>query len=52
MALYRLQAPEADLIDPIVVAALDGWVDAGSAATHAAKQLGGVGRLVVEFDGD
>jgi hypothetical protein len=52
MALYRLHEPEDDLIDPIVVAALDGWVDAGSAATHAAKQLGGVGRLVVEFDGD
>ena len=52
MALYRLHAPEDDLIDPIVVAALDGWVDAGSAATHAARQLGSAGRLVVEFDGD
>ena len=52
MALYRLHEPEADLIDPVVVAALDGWVDAGSAATHAAKQLGAVGRLVVDFDGD
>ena len=52
MALYRLHEPEDDLIDPIVVAALDGWVDAGSAATHAARQLGAVGRLVVEFDGD
>jgi hypothetical protein len=52
MALYRLHEPEADLIDPVVIAALDGWVDAGSAATHAAKQLGGLGRLVVDFDGD
>ncbi|HEX4897738.1 MAG TPA: PAC2 family protein [Candidatus Limnocylindrales bacterium] len=52
MALYRLHEPEDDFIDPIVVAALDGWVDAGSAATHAAKQLGAVGRLVVDFDGD
>ena len=52
MALYRLHEPDADLIDPVVVAALDGWVDAGSAATHAARQLGAVGRLVVEFDGD
>lgn len=52
MALYRLHEPEADLIDPVVVAALDGWVDAGSAATHAARQLGAVGRLVVDFDGD
>jgi hypothetical protein len=52
MALYRLHEPDADLIDPVVVAALDGWVDAGSAATHAARQLGAVGRLIVEFDGD
>ena len=52
MALYRLHELDADLIDPVVVAALDGWVDAGSAATHAARQLGAVGRLVVDFDGD
>jgi PAC2 family len=51
MALYRLTAPEG-LVDPVVVTALDGWVDAGSAATAAAKLLAGSGRLVVEFDGD
>jgi hypothetical protein len=52
MALYRLKEPQADLIEPVVVAALDGWVDAGSAATGAAAKLAGKGRLVVEFDGD
>jgi proteasome assembly chaperone (PAC2) family protein len=51
MALYRLTAPD-DLHEPVVVAAFDGWVDAGSAATNAAKQLAGPGDLVVQFDGD
>jgi hypothetical protein len=52
MALYRLKEPDPELIDPVVVAALDGWVDAGSAATGAAAKLAGRGRLVAEFDGD
>src|SRR3990172_708373 len=52
MALYRLKEPQAELIEPVVVAALDGWVDAGSAATGAASKLAGKGRLVAEFDGD
>ncbi len=51
MALYRLTQPDG-LVEPVVVTALDGWVDAGSAATAAAKLLAGSGRLVVEFDGD
>ena len=51
MALYRLTEPD-ELIDPVVVAAFDGWVDAGSAATGAAKELSRQSRLVVEFDGD
>lgn len=51
MALYKLTEQE-DLVDPVVVAAFDGWVDAGSAATAAAKRLAGRSRLVVEFDGD
>ena len=52
MVLYRLKEPQVELIEPVVVAALDGWVDAGSAATGAAAKLAGKGRLVVEFDGD
>ena len=51
MALYRLTPPD-DLRDPAVVAAFDGWVDAGSAATGALKLLATGGDLVVEFDGD
>ena len=51
MALYRL-TPQDGLVDPVVVTAFDGWVDAGSAATVATKLLAGTGSLVVEFDGD
>lgn len=51
MAIYRLTVPD-DLHDPTVIAAFDGWVDAGSAATTAASQLAKSSRLVVEFDAD
>ncbi len=51
MALFRLTDP-GDLREPVVVTAFDGWVDAGSAATTATRQLGGGAALVVEFDGD
>ncbi len=51
MALYRLEdAP--DLEAPVIVAALEGWVDAGSAGTTAARELAGDGALVVTFDSD
>jgi hypothetical protein len=51
MALYQLHEPE-DLHEPSMVVALDGWVDAGSAATNAAERLAEGGSLVAEFDGD
>jgi PAC2 family len=51
MALYKLTPPD-DLHEPAVVAAFDGWVDAGSAATGALKLLAVGGDLVAEFDGD
>ena len=51
MALYRLTEPEG-LIDPVVVTAFDGWVDAGSSATAATKVLAEDSQIVVEFDGD
>jgi hypothetical protein len=41
-----------DLREPALVVALDGWVDAGSAATLAAKQLADEGPVVARFDGD
>lgn len=51
MALYRLnEAPELDA--PVMVAALEGWVDAGAAGTTAASQLAGDGSVVAEFDAD
>ena len=51
MTLYRLDAPD-DLVAPILVAALDSWIDAGGASSTAAGQLADGGDVVVEFDGD
>ncbi len=51
MALYRLEdLPELD--GPVLVAALEGWVDAGAAGTTAATQLAEGGTLVATFDSD
>lgn len=51
MAIYQLtDAPALDA--PVLVAAFDGWVDAGSAGTLAAKQLAADGPVVARFDGD
>ena len=51
MVLYRMKE-HGEFTDPVVVVAFDGWVDAGSAATNATKELAGSGDIVVEFDGD
>ncbi len=51
MPLYRLDAGE-DLIAPTMIVALDGWVDAGSAATVAATRIAGEGPVVATFDAD
>jgi hypothetical protein len=51
VALYRLDDP-GPLAAPSLVVALDGWVDAGSAATTAAGLLAGDGRAVATFDAD
>lgn len=51
MALYRLDDVP-DLVGPVLVAALEGWVDAGSAGTTAAKQLADEGQVVATFDSD
>ena len=51
MSTYRLEeAPELDA--PVIVAALEGWVDAGSAGTTAAAQLAEGATLVATFDAD
>jgi hypothetical protein len=51
MPLYRLDGPIA-LEAPVVLAALDGWVDAGSAATSALALLALDGVTIATFDGD
>jgi proteasome assembly chaperone (PAC2) family protein len=51
MSLYDLQrTPELDA--PVLVAALEGWVDAGTAGTMAAEQLAGDGESIATFDSD
>jgi proteasome assembly chaperone (PAC2) family protein len=49
--LYRVTDP-GDLIAPILVAAFDSWIDAGSASTNAANQLVEEGDVIVSFDAD
>ena len=51
MALYRL-LEAVDLTSPTLVAAFDGWIDAGGAALAAASQLAARGRVVARFDPD
>jgi proteasome assembly chaperone (PAC2) family protein len=51
VALYTLENTD-DLVAPIVVAAFDSWVDAGSASTGAATHLAGEGDVVATFDPD
>ena len=53
MALIQLADQELSPLDaPVLIAAFDGWVDAGRAATTAAQQLGDGGRVVATFDAD
>jgi len=51
VSLYRLDEPIA-LDKPTVLAAFDGWIDAGAAATTATGLLATGGTLVATFDGD
>jgi proteasome assembly chaperone (PAC2) family protein len=51
MPTVRLEDPP-ELDSPVLVAALEGWVDAGSAGTVAAAQLGDEGTVVATFDTD
>src|SRR3712207_3402042 len=39
-------------MEPTMLAAFDGWVDAGSAATTALDQLALTGEVIVRFDAD
>jgi hypothetical protein len=51
VALIRFHDP-GDLVAPTLVAALDGWIDAGGASTTAAERLAGSGETIATFDGD
>lgn len=51
MSVYRLEE-DPQLDSPVLVAALEGWVDAGSAGTTAAAQLAEDGRVVATFETD
>jgi len=52
MPLYTLEGPLPDLDAPVVLAAFDGWVDAGSAATAVLELLADGGTVVARFDPD
>jgi hypothetical protein len=52
VSLYRLRRNVPELATPAVVVALDGWVDAGSAATQAAATLAEGSRVIASFDAD
>jgi proteasome assembly chaperone (PAC2) family protein len=51
VALIRFHDP-GDLVAPTLVAAFDGWIDAGSASTTAAERLAGDGETIATFEGD
>ncbi len=51
MSLLHLDDP-GDLVAPTLIAAFDGWVDAGSAATTALAQLVDGAPVVAKFDAD
>ncbi|MEO7119381.1 MAG: PAC2 family protein [Candidatus Limnocylindrales bacterium] len=51
MSLVKLADP-GDLVEPIAVAAFDGWVDSGSASTTAAERLAEGASIVATFDAD
>jgi hypothetical protein len=52
MPLYQLEEPLPALSAPVVIAAFDGWVDAGSAATSVLDLMGEGARLIARFDPD
>ena len=51
MTIYEIQSDE-PLAAPVLIQALSGWVDVGSAGTLAAARLAGDGELVATFDTD
>jgi hypothetical protein len=52
MPLYRLREPEEPLVAPAIVAAFDGWIDAGGASTAATEHLVGATEPLATFASD
>jgi hypothetical protein len=52
MPLYRLEDPLPPLDRPVVIVAMDGWVDAGAAATSAVAVLAERATRIATFDSD
>jgi hypothetical protein len=52
MPLHRLHEPDEPLVAPAIVAAFDGWIDAGGASTAAAEQIAGDAEPIVTFTSD
>jgi hypothetical protein len=49
MSLLRLREPSEPLVAPAIVAAFDGWIDAGGASTGAAEHLAAGAEPIVTF---
>ncbi len=52
MSLYQLTEHRPEIDQPILIVALEGWVDAGDAATTAADRIAEHGQLLAAFDPD
>lgn len=52
MPLFRLTEPDPPLVDPAIVAAFDGWIDAAGASTAAAERLADGADTLATFDPD
>jgi proteasome assembly chaperone (PAC2) family protein len=52
MALAHLHEPDEPLVAPAVIAAFDGWIDAGGASTAAAERVARDGEPIVTFESD
>ena len=52
MPLYLLSEPSEPLVEPTIVAALDGWIDAAGASTAAAERVADGATPIATFDAD
>jgi hypothetical protein len=52
MSPYRMVGGSPELVEPVVLAAFDGWIDAAGASTSAVGQIASEAMPLVEFDPD